>query len=705
MSPGEASWPMARAGEALAALAAHSGLVAGGRELAGPGAAVLASLDDAGIDRWLAGGAATLGLEAEAIDSELGGVEALLRRSAPSLLRVGAEGQGLLVVLRGGRRWLEVLTPELRVGRVALATVRAEVCEPVLGPWRADAEALIGRTGLTGARRARAVELLLQRRFAARRVGRAWLLRASPAGPLLALLRADGLLPRVAALVALRALELGLVIGSWWLIAGLVFAGRGDPGWAAAWMLLLLTIVPCRMGQAALVGEVLRGAGTILKRRLLVGAMAMDADVTRREGAGLLLGRVLETSAIEALGLRGGLLSLFAGLELVAAIPVLVSGPAGWLHVPMLVLWALLTVLLVRRAGLHLRAWTDERAALTRHLIEGMVGHRTRLAQQQPAHWHEREDLGLRGVLATEGRLNRSEALLVAVVPRGWLVLGVFGVMPAFVADAPATALAAGIGGVLLAQRGLTTLVGGATQLLAAGVALREALPMLRASSGVDAGARGAMLALPRVPEGQPLLVARGLGFRYPGRERRVLAGVDLTIAAGERLLVEGGSGGGKSTLGAIVAGLREPGEGLVLLAGLDRPTLGLVGWRRRVAAAPQFHENHVFTGTFAFNLLMGRGWPPRAEDLGEAQTICEELGLGELLARMPGGLMQMVGETGWQLSHGERSRLFIARALLQEVDLLVLDESFAALDPQTLQRALACVLARARAVLVIAHP
>jgi ATP-binding cassette subfamily B protein len=71
----------------------------------------------------------------------------------------------------------------------------------------------------------------------------------------------------------------------------------------------------------------------------------------------------------------------------------------------------------------------------------------------------------------------------------------------------------------------------------------------------------------------------------------------------------------------------------------------------------------------------------------------------------MPAGLQQMVGESGWQLSHGERSRLFIARALLQEAELIVLDESFAALDPDNLQQAVRCVFNRAKTVLVIAHP
>lgn len=104
------------------------------------------------------------------------------------------------------------------------------------------------------------------------------------------------------------------------------------------------------------------------------------------------------------------------------------------------------------------------------------------------------------------------------------------------------------------------------------------------------------------------------------------------------------------------------------------------------------------------FNLLMGRRGLLGETDAGEAETICRELGLGSLLERMPTGMFQMVGDTGWQLSHGERSRVYIARALLQNAELIVLDESFAALDPENLRLALECVQRRARTLLVIAH-
>jgi ATP-binding cassette subfamily B protein len=156
-------------------------------------------------------------------------------------------------------------------------------------------------------------------------------------------------------------------------------------------------------------------------------------------------------------------------------------------------------------------------------------------------------------------------------------------------------------------------------------------------------------------------------------------------------VLLTSPSGGGKSTLVSLVNGLRRPTGGTVLL---DGP----------VATAPQFHENHVFTESFAFNLLMARGWPPTREDLEEGESLCRALGLGGLLAKMPSGMNQMVGDTGWQLSHGEKSRLFLARALLQRSDLVLLDESFAALDPENLLQALETARERAPTLLVVAH-
>ena len=120
---------------------------------------------------------------------------------------------------------------------------------------------------------------------------------------------------------------------------------------------------------------------------------------------------------------------------------------------------------------------------------------------------------------------------------------------------------------------------------------------------------------------------------------------------------------------------------------------------------APQYHENHIFTDSLAFNLLLGRQWPPSEKDWADAETVCRELGLGELLERMPGGLQQLVGETGWQLSQGERSRIFMGRALLQGARLVILDESFAALDPENLRQCLECALKRTETLMVLAHP
>jgi ATP-binding cassette subfamily B protein len=200
------------------------------------------------------------------------------------------------------------------------------------------------------------------------------------------------------------------------------------------------------------------------------------------------------------------------------------------------------------------------------------------------------------------------------------------------------------------------------------------------------------------------LIEAESLTYRYDAQGDAVLKDASIRIRHGERLLVEGPSGGGKSTLASLLVGLRQPNSGLLLLDGLDRHTLG-EAWHEFATEAPQFHENHILSGTIGFNLLMGRNWPATDAELQEAADLCEELGLGDLLRRMPAGMMQTVGETGWQLSHGERSRIFLARALLQDAQLTVLDESFGALDPETLEACLNCAFRRAKTLIVIAHP
>jgi ATP-binding cassette subfamily B protein len=296
-------------------------------------------------------------------------------------------------------------------------------------------------------------------------------------------------------------------------------------------------------------------------------------------------------------------------------------------------------------------------------------------------------------------------AVAIASIPRIFLLAGAAALAPAFIAgSASAGTLAVGLGATLLAYRAMSKLSGGVTSLAGALIAWEKVKPLWDAAGREEPAVEPLLPLLPRAPS-DVLVDAHELTFRYRDRGRPVLRGVTLRIGPRDHLLLEGASGGGKSTLGAVLAGLRAPEQGLLLLGGFDRRTLGRSGFRRLVASAPQFHENHVLSATFSFNLLMGRAWPPGRADAEEASRICEELDLGGLLARMPAGTEQMVGETGWQLSHGEKSRLFIARALLQRAELIVLDESFAALDPATLERALRCVLSRARALIVIAHP
>ncbi|MEJ8834903.1 ABC transporter ATP-binding protein [Ramlibacter sp. AN1133] len=699
-------WPVARLGEALEELARRARL----RVAAAESPQVPATLAGEGEEeqgRWLEWAAHRLGLEAEALDAVAPELEGLLAGAAPALLRVEHPGgDGFLLLLKSRGATAHLVGPDLRVHRESIPALRRAMCTRLEAPFAAEVDKLLAAAAVPPERQASVRSAMLRDRLADRQVASCWMLRLSPARGFWDQLAQEGLRERIVPIVAVFAALYGLEVLSWSLIGQGTLHGRIDSGWLAAWTLLVVSLVPLQWLGGWLDARFALDAGRIMKSRLLAGALRSDVETVRRQGAGELLGRVLESQALESLALNGGFGVLVALLELLFAATILAAGAGGWLHVVLLLAWLGVTLGLGWRYLRRLREWTLERLRMTQALVERMVGHRTRLAQEQRARRDHEEDHELGNYLRTSQAMDGAVLPILGVMPRGWTLVALAGLAPAFVAgNASPVDIAVALGGMLLAGRALSGISSGVTALGRAAIAWKQVSAFFAA--GEEGGREPFLPASPGAgEEGAPrcLVDARELSFQYQQAAKPVLHEIDLSIHHGERILLEGSSGGGKSTLAALLTGLRVPASGSLLLDGLDRQTLGR-NWHRLAAEAPQFHENHILSGTLGFNLLMGRNWPASEEDLQEARELCEELGLGDLLGRMPAGLAQTVGETGWQLSHGERSRIFLARALLQKAQLTVLDESFAALDPETLARCLRCAFERAPTLMVIAHP
>jgi ATP-binding cassette subfamily B protein len=423
----------------------------------------------------------------------------------------------------------------------------------------------------------------------------------------------------------------------------------------------------------------------------------------RRSGVGEMVGRVFETEALETLALSGGFASAFAFLELLIAAIILATAAGGLDHALLLLAWTAGTVVLAWRFFGARSRWTLDRLAMTHTTIENMVGYRTRVIQQSPRQLHSQEDAALEYYINSSLAMDRASVSLMAISSRGWLIVGLLGLVTALAFENhPIGAVAASLGGIIYAYRALQKFTAGAASLASAAVAGKSVLPLLKDVPNPQTGcvSESASSAPP-----VPVCDMRSVSYKYAGRSEFSLEHCDLKIARGEKLLLMGPSGAGKSTLCALMAGVRQPQSGLVLAGALDLNSRGIDDWRKYISAAPQFHDNYIFTETLAFNLLMGRSWPASAQDLEEAQYLCRSLGLGPLLDRMPAGLMQMVGDSGWQLSHGERGRIFMVRALLQKPQLLVLDESLAALDADMFLECLRFLVQETDGLLVVIHP
>jgi ATP-binding cassette, subfamily B, bacterial MsbA len=209
--------------------------------------------------------------------------------------------------------------------------------------------------------------------------------------------------------------------------------------------------------------------------------------------------------------------------------------------------------------------------------------------------------------------------------------------------------------------------------------------------------------ALPPAPAKPPPPLAQGVkleGVHFSWGGRPALAGVDLELPAGQVTALVGPSGGGKSTVVAALLRFEALQQGRVLVDGTDTAGLSLADVRRRFALVTQ--EPLLFTATVLENLRLGRPGATR-EEVERAARLAQA---HDFISRLPQGYDTVVAERGQNLSGGERQRLCLARALVSEAPVLVLDEATSNLDPES-ERAVEAALDQAlkgRTALVIAH-
>jgi subfamily B ATP-binding cassette protein MsbA len=195
----------------------------------------------------------------------------------------------------------------------------------------------------------------------------------------------------------------------------------------------------------------------------------------------------------------------------------------------------------------------------------------------------------------------------------------------------------------------------------------------------------------------------RDVTFSYgAGFNREVLAGVNLSVRAGEMVAIVGGSGAGKSTLTSLIPRFYDATQGAVTIDGIDVRDLQLASLRAQIAIVTQ--EVHLFNDTVRANIAYGAGG--REVDPRRLREAARAALADEFIERLPQGYETVIGERGLVLSGGQRQRLAIARAILKDAPILILDEATSALDTESerlVQRALNNLMA-GRTTIVIAH-
>jgi len=203
------------------------------------------------------------------------------------------------------------------------------------------------------------------------------------------------------------------------------------------------------------------------------------------------------------------------------------------------------------------------------------------------------------------------------------------------------------------------------------------------------------------LPRARGELVYERVGFTYPTRDEPALADISLQIRPGETVALVGGSGGGKTTLVNLLPRFYAPSAGRILLDGHDLQELTLASLRANIALVSQ--DIVLFNDSIYANIAYGRLSGASEKEVIAAAEAAHAM---SFIRETPEGLGTLIGESGVRLSGGQRQRLAIARALLKNVPVLILDEATSSLDTESERQVQAALdtLMRGRTTIVIAH-
>ena len=205
---------------------------------------------------------------------------------------------------------------------------------------------------------------------------------------------------------------------------------------------------------------------------------------------------------------------------------------------------------------------------------------------------------------------------------------------------------------------------------------------------------------LPKLPKHQRSIEFRDISFTYPGHEEVVLKGISFTVKAGQNVAVVGGNGSGKTTLLQLLPRLYVPTSGQIIIDGIDTATVSLRSLRKQIGLVTQ--DTLLFADTIYNNIAYGTRHATRDQVLDASRRAFAD----DFIKDLPEKYETRVGEHGVRLSGGQKQRIAIARAILHDPSILILDEAMSQIDSDSEQKITEAlrVFTKNRTVLMIAH-